>query len=157
MLVAYVIVLYRFLFIRPSTPHKDESVTDEISTRARVPYNIIITARNSDGVFTKMVLDLIQENLEDPEFDVHSIAARTGLSRIHVNRKLKAEGSPSPSVLLKAARMELASKLLQEGRLSIREVGISCGFSRPAYFATAFKEYFGVTPTEYIGSQCSKF
>ena len=71
------------------------------------------------------------------------------MSRIHVNRKLKAEGSPSPSVLLKDARMSLAAKLLKEGKLSVKEVGEKCGFSRPSYFATSFKEYFGISPSSF--------
>lgn len=114
--------------------------------RARVPN---INDNHSASGFTKVVTDLISKNLSDPDFDVDSIAAITGMSRIHVNRKLKAEGSPSPSVLLKDARMSLAAKLLKEGKLSVKEVGEKCGFSRPSYFATSFKEYFGISPSSF--------
>lgn len=122
--------------------------TNSNSSRAREPYNNVSADESVSG-FTKMVLDLIAQNLSDPEFDVDSIAESTGMSRIHVNRKLKSEGSPSPSVLLKDARMAKASSLLKEGNLSVKEIGIACGFSRPSYFATAFKEYFGVTPSDF--------
>lgn len=123
-------------------------------TRAHDPYNNIYDINSASG-FTKIVLDLIYQNLSNPEFDVDSIADITGMSRIHVNRKLKSEGSPSPSVLLKDARMSEASKLLKEGKLSVKQVGVACGFSRPSYFATAFKDYFGVTPSDFqaISSQ----
>ena len=33
--------------------------------------------------------------------------------------------------------------------MSIAEVAYECGFSNPKYFATCFKEDFGVTPKEY--------
>ena len=176
LLIAIVSVLYRFLFFRRKNTNSSEitpnspvevitaestadisssdtlDTADSSSSRARVPNIIIIESPNLDGVFTKTVLDLIDKNLSDPDFDVDSIASITGLSRIHVNRKLKAEGSPSPSVMLKSARMELASKLLKEGKLTVREVSVSCGFSRPSYFATAFKEYFNISPSDYQGT-----
>lgn len=103
-------------------------------------------------VFTKRVIGLINENLSDPDFDVESIAALTGLSRIHVNRKLKAEGSASPSSLIKDARMEMALKLLKQGRLSVSQISAQCGFRTPSYFATAFKEYFGYSPSDFVES-----
>ena len=124
--------------------------TDKVShARARVPLN-----NNEEpvepGIFTKRVQSLIQEHIADPDFDVESIAAITGVSRIHVNRKLKAESSPSPSVMLKEARMKKASSLLRENKYTVAQICTLCGFSRPSYFTTAFKEYFGVTPTEFI-------
>jgi AraC-like DNA-binding protein len=176
LLIALVSVLYRFLFfgrrINPNTEvdsnpvveaeshviHVDPTLSDALDTpdttssHARVPLNNINTTPNTDGKFTQTVLDLIDKNLSDPAFDVDSIASLTGLSRIHVNRKLKAEGSPSPSALLKTARMDLASKLLKEGKLTVREVSVACGFSRPSYFATAFKEYFNISPSDYQSS-----
>lgn len=125
-------------------------VVERVSTpaRASVPLNKLETPI-ADGEFTKKVKALVDEHLSEPDFDVDAIAQITGLSRIHVNRKLKAEGSPSPSVMLKDARMSLAAKLLKEGRLSVAQVGNSCGFSRASYFATAFKEYFNVSPSDF--------
>jgi AraC-like DNA-binding protein len=176
LLIAVVSVLYRFLFYGRSKPKEtrisDEPVVevenpeiplentssitlggpDTTDTRARVPIINDVQEPKLDGEFTKTVLDLIQKNLSNPDFDVDTIATMTGVSRIHVNRKLKAEGSPSPSVLLKDARMALASKLLREGKLTVKEVGAACGFSRPSYFATAFKEYFNVSPSDYQGA-----
>lgn len=127
------------------------TVDSSVDVRARV-LSLNNTSSPKNGTFTKTVKDLIQKNLSDPDFDVDTIASITGLSRIHVNRKLKAEGSPSPSVMLKDARMALAVKLLKEGKFSVSQIGASCGFSRPSYFATAFKEYFNVSPSDYLST-----
>lgn len=175
LLIALVSVLYRFLFYscskhnqlaKQEEPHveviplqeADQSTssvtldnTEARVSRARVPLNTNITPQKP-GEFTRKVQALIQEHISDPDFDVESIAAITGMSRIHVNRKLKAESAPSPSVMLKEARMAKASALLKENTLTIAQICKICGFSRPSYFATAFKEYFGVTPSEYIES-----
>lgn len=171
--IIVVYLVYRFIFKRPAQPKntvtnnepdveilpvetKPENISsvtldtpDTTITRARVPLNNNIPDPDSATGFTKTVLDLIDQNLSNPQFDVDSIAEITGMSRIHVNRKLKSEGSPSPSVLLKDARMSLASRLLKEAKVSVKDVGIACGFSRPSYFATAFKDYFGVSPSDF--------
>ena len=179
LIIIAVIILHRFLFYGHFPKHNitishtpiveiDESsnnpepsltsasctpgTTEAASSRARIPINNIVPEPKDPGKFTLVVMDLIRENLSNPDFDVDSIAAMTGLSRIHVNRKLKSEGSPSPSILLKDARMTFAAKLLKQGRLSVKEVGFSCGFRRPSYFATAFKEYFNVSPSDYQGA-----
>ena len=102
------------------------------------------------GEFTKVVLDLVKEHLSDPDFGVESIAEITGMSRIHVNRKLKSEGAPAPSAMVKKERMDKAEQLLRSGEYSIAEISKLCGFRTPAYFATAFKDYFGCTPTDFL-------
>jgi len=35
---------------------------------------------------------------------------------------------------------------LKDKSISVAEVAYECGFSNPKYFATCFKEEFGVTP-----------
>lgn len=105
---------------------------------------------NEPGEFTKLVIGLVKEHLSDPDFGVETIAEITGMSRIHVNRKLKAEGAPAPSAMVKKERMDKAEQLLRSGEYSIAEISKLCGFRTPAYFATAFKEFFGCTPTDFL-------
>ncbi len=100
--------------------------------------------------FTTRVMMLIQEHISEPDFDVESIAALTGMSRIHVNRKLKAEGSPSPSVLIKQRRMDIAKFLLLQSEMPMSQIASECGFRSPSYFTTAFKDYTGLTPSEFV-------
>ncbi|MCR5017832.1 MAG: helix-turn-helix domain-containing protein [Bacteroidales bacterium] len=100
--------------------------------------------------FLDKVKDKIQENIADSNFGVEELAVAMGMSRIHLNRKLKSEADASPSALLKEARMDLAARLLKEGRMSISEVSSMSGFSTPSYFATAFKDYYNISPSDYI-------
>ena len=100
--------------------------------------------------FLDKVKDKIQENIADSNFGVEELAVAMGMSRIHLNRKLKSEADASPSALLKEARMDLAARLLKEGRMSISEISSMSGFSTPSYFATAFKDYYNISPSDYI-------
>lgn len=131
------------------TSDKD-SVSPSRSDDTAISSITLDSPNTPSGEFTSVVLKLVQENLSDPSFGVDAIATLTGLSRIHVNRKLKAEGSPSPSVLIRDARMSLASELLKHGTLNITQISSRCGYRTPSYFATAFRDYYGVSPSEYL-------
>ena len=100
--------------------------------------------------FYNQVLDFVNSNYSNPDFSVEDVAAHFGMSRVHLNRKLKACAQDSPSAMIKAARMKLASEMLESGKYSIVEVAQRCGFSSAAYFSTAFKEYFGKSPSSML-------
>ena len=102
--------------------------------------------------FYQEVLLLVERNYIHPDYGVEELADALGLSRIHLNRKLKAEAGTSPSTMLKEVRMKHAIALLDEGRLSVAEIAAACGFSTPSYFSTAFREYCGKTPSEYLAA-----
>ena len=93
---------------------------------------------------------MIEANYIRPDYGVEDIAEALGLSRIHLNRKLKAEAGTSPSTMLKDFRMKHALALLDEKKLSVAEISAACGFSTPSYFSTAFRDYYGKTPSEYL-------
>lgn len=107
-------------------------------------------AKPADGKFADKVQEIVKANFTNPEFGVEDVAASLGISRVHLNRKLKAEKSPSPSDMIKTMRMELASSMLKAGDKSISEVAAASGFSSASYFSSAFKEYFGVAPATYL-------
>lgn len=100
--------------------------------------------------FGKKVLALTEESLTDPNFGVEQISEKLGISRIHVNRKLKAETGYSPSFVIKAIRMDQAQRYLSDGKHSITQVAATCGFSSASYFSTAFKDYYGISPSDFL-------
>lgn len=100
--------------------------------------------------FGRQVWDLLVSHLSNPAYGVEEVARDLELSRIHVNRKLKAETGYSPSAVFKFIRMDHASKLLLDGKLSVADVARECGFSSASYFSTAFKEYYSQSPSEFL-------
>lgn len=101
------------------------------------------------GSFYEKVYAIAKENFTNPDFGVEDVATALGMSRVHLNRKLKAENSPSPSDVIKSMRMELAADMLKKGELNISDIASKSGFSSASYFSSAFKEYFGVAPAAY--------
>lgn len=73
------------------------------------------------------------------------IAARMGMSRPTLYRRLKAEGTTFEQVL-DELRHRLALHYLSGGKVSVNEAAYLVGFSEPAAFSRAFKRWTGHSP-----------
>ena len=112
--------------------------------------NQTIKTDSLDDIFIKTVLDYINKNLNDTNLNVENISEELGFSRSQFFRKIKALMGYSPIELIKIIRLKKAADLLINKKLSISEICYETGFSQPSYFSKCFKEYFKLTPTEYI-------
>lgn len=136
----------------PETPVLEQvSVQEEDSSSMPTGNNIVAALQASE--FGRQVLEHVSAHLSDSGYGVEQIAADLGITRIHVNRKLKAETGYSPSTVFKTIRMTQAKRLLLEGRYPVAEIATRCGFSTASYFSTAFKDFFGQSPSEFLISQ----
>lgn len=136
----------------PETPVlEQDSVQEEDSSSMPTDNNIVAALQASE--FGRQVLEHVSAHLSDSGYGVEQIAADLGITRIHVNRKLKAETGYSPSTVFKTIRMTQAKRLLLEGRYPVAEIATRCGFSTASYFSTAFKDFFGQSPSEFLISQ----
>ncbi len=105
----------------------------------------------SDDLLREKIIKVIDENLMNPDFSVDQLAFELSLSRTHLNRKFKSILSESPAVYIKRARLRKAAELLlTEPYLSVSEIAFKMGFSSPSYFTQSFREFYGVTPKEYV-------
>jgi signal transduction histidine kinase/CheY-like chemotaxis protein/AraC-like DNA-binding protein/streptogramin lyase len=105
---------------------------------------------SADEKLLRRIVESIQAHLDDPEYGVASLCEDVGISRVHLNRKLKAFGKDSPGVLIKTFRMKQAAYLLANNKVNVSEVAYRVGFSSHSYFSNAFREYFGMSPREFV-------
>lgn len=98
----------------------------------------------------KDVVEYIKEHLDDTEMSVETISAEMGMSRVHLNRRLKESGSVSPNALIKSIRLKQAAYLLVHSKVNVSEVAYQVGFATHSYFTRAFHDYFGMTPKEFV-------
>ncbi len=96
------------------------------------------------------VVEIIRQNMENTDFSVEDLSREVGMSRVHLNRKLKETMNISPSNLIKSIRLKQAAFLLINNKVNISEVAYKVGFSTHSYFSNSFHDYFGMTPKEFI-------
>jgi CheY-like chemotaxis protein/AraC-like DNA-binding protein len=110
-------------------------------------------ARAVDKIFIKKALDVINKHISDETFSVDVFAEEIAMSRSQLRRKLIALVGKSPGDLIRTVRLNKAAKLLEQNFGNISEIAAEVGFINPANFASSFKSYFGVSPSEYQNSK----
>ncbi|MCR5395240.1 MAG: helix-turn-helix domain-containing protein [Bacteroidales bacterium] len=107
---------------------------------------------SADEKLLNRVAECINKNISDADFNVEDLAQQVGISRIHLNRKLKELIDTTPSTLIKNTRLKQGAFLLIQSNVSIAEVAYSVGFNSPAYFSANFTAYFKMTPKEFVNT-----
>lgn len=88
-------------------------------------------------------IKLMQANIEDP-LPIQQIVEALNLSNRSLERKFKAFFGTSPNGFYREMRLAKANNLLLNTTMSVREIGLACGF--PNGFSSVYKSFFGVTP-----------
>lgn len=91
--------------------------------------------------------------LNDPSqiFSVESIAKQAGTSVSSLQRLFKRVYGCSVFDYIRQVRLNKAMNLLKSGEFTVDQVSYYVGYNIPANFSTAFKRYFGVTPSQAMG------
>ena len=89
-------------------------------------------------------------HITNPDLNVDFFSQELGISRVHLNRRLKAITNDSPGNYIRNYRLKQAAWLLINKNMTISEIAYAVGFSSPAHFSTIFKKHYGMSPTEYM-------
>ncbi|MCH8531110.1 MAG: GlxA family transcriptional regulator [Saccharospirillum sp.] len=92
-------------------------------------------------------LELMEANIEEP-LTTDDIAFHVKISRRQLERLFKKHLTAVPSRYYLQIRLEKARNKLLSCSDSIAEIGLSCGFSSGAHFSTAYRNQYGLTPSE---------
>jgi DNA-binding response OmpR family regulator len=93
--------------------------------------------------FLLQTVQMIEQNLANPDFMADEIAKKLQLSKSHFTKKLKVLTGKEPVQLIREMRLEKAKVLLEKRAGNPNAISELVGFSNPGSFALAFKDYFG--------------
>lgn len=93
------------------------------------------------------VESLLMPIIHTGDVGMNQIAAKVGMSRISLYRRLKAEGTTFEEIL-DGLRHKLALHYLAGQKISVNEVAYLVGFTDPAAFSRAFKRWTGKSPSK---------
>jgi len=95
------------------------------------------------------VMDYIESHL-DEVLSLHSIADVANFSPFHFHRIFGAMVGETLNQFIQRLRVEKsANQLVSNPRKSITAIAFDCGFSGSASFSRAFRQYFGMSPSEW--------
>ena len=108
-----------------------------------------IEVKGNDEELMERIMKVVNENMGDSDFNVEKMCDEVGVSRTQLHRKLKEMTGVPTSEFLRNIRLNEAARLIREGKINITQVSYMVGFANNSHFSTAFKKYFGMSPTEY--------
>lgn len=110
----------------------------------------ILTNNVMDQKFMNKVLEIIEQEMENGNFNVDMLTTRMSISRTKLFSKLKAITGQTPADFIMTLRLKRAAFLLKNNmELNIMEISDQVGFNVPKYFSKCFKERYHVTPQAY--------
>lgn len=99
----------------------------------------------------RLVTDYINDYLQRA-LSLDELAAIAKLSPYHFCRAFKQSTGISPYKYVIQQRVERAKQLLLQGKMSLPEIAITCGFSHQSHLNRHFKRLTGVTPKTLLKS-----
>ena len=97
----------------------------------------------------KPAVDLLQDSFLNGELTVAKLAEICGIGESYFLRLFKEKFGMPPKKYIVQLRINHASELLRHGEYSVTRVAEMAGFSDIYFFSRQFKEYTGITPSEF--------
>jgi signal transduction histidine kinase/ligand-binding sensor domain-containing protein/AraC-like DNA-binding protein len=108
-----------------------------------------IVATSLDERFMMKLMEVIENNIANPDFGIKNLTDEMNMSHSVIFRKVKALTGSNVIEFIRSVRLKKAAQLLQKQKLPVSEVSIMVGFNDAKYFSKCFIKEFGVTPREY--------
>jgi len=112
-----------------------------------------IVMNSLDEKFLSQIRIVVEKHMDDSEFSVEQLASALFMSRMQLYRKLKALTGKSPNMVIRTIRLQRAAQLLTTGQYNVSDVTYLVGYNDLKTFREQFKKEFGVSPSEYEGSE----
>ena len=108
-----------------------------------------ILTDDQDKRFRDHLDSWLANHYQDSKLDIDSFAESMGYGRTTFYKRVKKITGKTPNEYIKERRMEHAIELLRDDHLTIAEVSYQIGMEDPFYFSKLFKNYFGISPSQY--------
>lgn len=108
-----------------------------------------ISHSKADELFMQKIIDIIHENISDPDLNIDKIAEEAAVSRSTLYRKVRVISELTPNEFITLIRLKKAAELIRERQYQISEIAYMVGFSSPNYFSKCFYKQFGILPKDF--------
>ena len=98
----------------------------------------------------KPAVDMIHERFLYEDISVERLSALCGVGESYFQRLFKEKFGMPPKRYIIQLKINHACELLRLERYSVTQISEICNFSDVYFFSRQFKEYVGITPTEFV-------
>lgn len=104
--------------------------------------------KSKNRMIVEKVLEIMKDRFGD-ELTTKELSKEIFLSPNYIGAIFKEEMGTGLLEHLTRIRMEKAEEMLRDPRLKIYEIALKVGYSNTPYFSTVFRDFTGLTPSEY--------
>lgn len=112
------------------------------------PNNLKISPEYKE--FLQKCLDIVERHLNDPDFNIKTLANEIGMSHSNVYRKIKSISGQSLNSFIRFIRLRKAAEIFLKTDSTVAETAYQVGFQDPKHFREQFAKLFGLNPSDYI-------
>ncbi|MCD8166185.1 MAG: ATP-binding protein [Bacteroides sp.] len=112
--------------------------------------NAVELSNEVDNEFMGRLQELVEKNMDNPELSIPFLCREMGISKTLLYNKVTQLTGNAPMEFIRIIRLKRAANLLLSGRFSVTDVAFQVGIDNPKYFSRVFKEFYGVSPKEYL-------
>ena len=109
-----------------------------------------IATNELDQKFIEQATQVVENNMDNPEFTVDVFSREMGVGRTVLFQKIKGITGNTPNSFIMNLRLKKAAYLLLNApEMNVSDIAYQLGFGNPQYFNKCFKELFSIAPTQY--------
>lgn len=112
-----------------------------------------VSLPSPDEQFLQKVMELIEQNMSNPDFSVEELSKGVYMSRVALYKKLLALTGKTPIEFIRSVRLKRAASLLEKSNMTVAEIAYEVGFNNPKYFSKFFKMEYHVLPSQWGANQ----
>lgn len=105
--------------------------------------------KETEDYFIRQVIQVIEANLADENFNVKMLADQLHMSQPTLYRKIKQRSELAAIDMIRSVRMSKAASLILENRYSMQEIAEMVGYNDTRTLRKHFVAQFGVSPSKY--------
>lgn len=129
--------------LMPSNISDKTSTDDETPTRTEDP-------------FIMQILEIVENNLQNPEFNVKKLAEMLNMSQPTLYRRVKLLTNYTIIELIRGVRLKCSAELLRMKKYSIQEVAEMVGYNDAPTFRKHFVDFYGTTPSTFNNKEVAE-
>ena len=103
-----------------------------------------------DKSFLSKLVNLIEENIQEPELDVDFLCNHLFISRTKLYQKIKSISDQSVGEFIRTVRLKRAIQLMTHEDITMNEVADRVGLQSSSNFSRTFKRQYGKSPLQFM-------
>lgn len=109
-----------------------------------------VSQGDSDAILIDKIQKCLEKNLSSEKYTVEMLCADIGMSRTAFYNRVKFIVGKSPTNYILSYKMGIAKTMLASRQYNVSEIATLLGYCDAKYFGKKFKEFYGISPMQYV-------